>query len=864
MSEFNYFSAVDQRPLTREFEEWETVAQRNTIYTMITVVIVTVTSCVVGYYYDYKLITIICNLPAIKLLRNKNVYILTGIYVRQPIIKTILTIISFLTPISLIINVNEALKKKMISILQEEVKEMMISFNKSRKTLDNNWFKNKKHNISTYWANKGLDVKRLNKESTCVRFETLDPINERKQIPDGINFIDEVTTTRSIRHHVNEWGFSDMSDEMHTRSLHKRVASEKIEPSLKVEREFSEIVLRNTTSLDEVKLDNNQLIIKALSTSGTAGQYAKKSQIEEIWKNPTNQSMIDLWKDRVERNFLNTFLTNYIPEPIIGYMLYRKREILPYDENGDIKITRLMNSPNLITRVQDSVVHGKMNEAIVRARTRRIANVGINIFVELKMILVRDVSKIVIEWDISDFDGGQTAHQLAANCNARLEYGIRINQKIEELAYMIPRYKRHIIRIVRSTWGITYIVIGQQASGDNTTSDDNSEKSAAFVVLFLNKLFKKLGWKVLTEKDFEKELKTNSNKGAFVTKSGIIGEWHASTHGDDAVIVMTDCVGDHVQMSELIEETGRSLGWKVKKEELVINKSLQDGRAKFLSHGVKPRTYIDSENKLRLTFATVVRDLPRLINKWAKNAEMTDDYTKENLAKLTSKYMSFLMTSLGQPLIMALSLYAMIKLRSYMIVQEGQYTWAGIKAQTVADILLTNMISMQVPIDWNGTVWRYIELIDDETDEVLRVLYDMEKHMNETLISTGSKERVYSLQSTIEKNRFDYQLLLDKSTKYMKIMDKISHITKPKESIVWWETVDQKEQNIKMKESEEKALEKEKITSCGHVEENNYKNKSQFRINIMCEECWEKRKERVYEQINIQLIKVSTTKDDDT
>lgn len=845
----------DDRPFKEEFNDWQKEAdfermKTKTIIIIIAIILLIIILKIRIYYGTYILVVSLLN--ALKLLNpfSKNIDFLTCMRKHTSIIWNIISITLILTnPTNLLLNMSLKIENKLREIAVMSAYKLSRKYAYTRRKTHKIFLKNEKHNIDDYWKEKGLNMSVLNEESTNVIFETKEPLKQDSQVYQGVDMRDYYDVPKYILMKADAWGFSDLSDEMHAKSLHKRIAARKEEYKVKEIEEFNKNLIIASNSLQNIEIPDQKLLLKALATPGTAGQFAKRSVYEKLWKDQTAKDFIEVWESVIGKMLELVLVTNYIPENIIGYMLYRKREILPIDENGKVKITRLMNSPNLVARIADSVVFGEMNEAIILGRKTRRSNVGINIFTELKQILIYDENKVHIEWDISDFDGGQCAMQLAGNCMARVNYGIKNKKLINKIMYLIARYERHMNKEVKSTWGIIYRVLGQQASGDITTSDDNSEKSNAFCMMLLkaiNNEIKKLNLKI----KYENKTYDEYNQGPEIT--GIIN--HEVVHGDDGNLTMVKPPISGEKLKEIIFNVGKSIGWKVKPEDFAVNTALQDGKAKFLSHGVKLRE-IKYDDETILTFAVIVREKERLYNKWCKAAELDNKLTAITKSKLVSKYLSFTLTSLGHPEIIVASMYMLMQLRAPLIEMKGQYSWMGLSAKTINDITLDKIVTLQLPLKTNANPIG-IKLYDDEYSMVQEVIIKMVNEFNELNEKQNNKRKYRKIEPEISdfiKNDF---LMVNELviiiTMYYEILEKMSAISKPKESERWWEMIEQEERKVEGKEGK-----LGKLTYCQHIikEKRNSETTTEYNVGLYCATCWEQRKEKFYEKIYVKITK---------
>lgn len=823
---FLYTITADNRQSAQAIAAWETDKQSSIYKTLAFVfvhMIVIIMLCIFIFKTKafYSVIIYICmmcklifKLEKITILRN-----------RTSIPKFMLLLLHLTaSPWAILRNMDERLQKLIIECEELLWHKTLREHNVSRYHIDTKFNKEKINDISPYWEAAGLTIPESLAILSCVRVKAIDPLKEtlhkerscfkmHKLFITDISLIDE----------AEKWNEADLSDVMHCQSILRRVIGNKQEPDLTKNVDFLAYIVASLSQLHPVDIPNEELVIKALSTPGSAGQFAKKSQIEKLWKANDNEDMISTWLSAVGEIINATAVTGYIPEEIVEYMLYRKREALPYTPEGKIKVTRLMNAPNLVVRITDSVVLGKLNRDYENKRAMRIPNIGLNIFIEMKMIIVQNTDFKYMELDISDFDGGITSFQILANGYARFKACTSGKQELSELLYLRPRYLKHAIRTVKSTWGISYSVVGQQASGDITTSDDNSEKSAVVAARIVDTC----------------------------RSHNLIEDSYVRTHGDDNLTMMKLSETTSIStIKQLATEIIKSTGWQMKPESLIITDGLQNGEPMFLSHSVKEKRFASMSMSRTLTFATLVRDHERLVAKWSIAAEVDEELSAIASCKLVSKYLSFLMASLGHPDVMMACVVALIKLRSCMIITEGQYTWLGVRATTVEDVTLNKMIELQLPVTLT-TVYSYIEVTDQEkqTIDLLEVEYN--KTLDKLTRETGIRYNTRHLVTQYEGSWWNYQCTLESLVCNYIDIDRVTNFKRPAESIKWWES------NFFVSPSDFSFIDNTlgSITKCDHYDCDIYKTVTIWSVNYMCDKCWDERKEHQYTTINCKIIK---------
>jgi hypothetical protein len=704
---------------------------------------------------------------------------------------------------------------------------------KSRKTINHMYLENKPNTVADYWKELGLNEHR-DESSNCV-VTAIEPIRPKTENSACYMYHKTFSSEFFFYKLASKWTNADQTDEMHVKSLNKRLLGKKKNSNRAVSLEFVKVMMDIYRDLPYKKESNQFKVHAALATDGTAGQFSKRSKFEEIWKDPSSPEVEKFWLDLIEDLTNDVFTLGLITHDMVSYMLYVKREALPI-EKGEVKVTRIMNSPNLVIRIADSVMMHSMNGAFELVREKIQPTIGLNIFVELKMILIKNDTVTHMELDVSDFDGGLTCEQILGNGLARVS---RLNGQIskfsdpndlftiiKEICYVRPRYKAHCFRHVSSTFGISYDVAGSQASGDGTTSDDNSVKSAAFGRLLLNGL----------------------------RKQGVISDYELKTHGDDHIsnIVKTVNASNYMIEQEVMR-AANNLGWLVKENSLIFTHAKQDGKAKFLSHGVTIRQFRTSDNDV-LEFAVVTRDLERLYAKLSICAEYNNILTRVQRCKFTSKLMSFWVANLGHPDVMYFCMLALIDVHSYAIKETGQYSWSGVTHESVRSFSLTDLIKLQLPLETDNK-FRYIKITGWEAIRMTQT----RKVFKERIFKNESvKKYIDCFEPQVCPGMwFDYSTTFKYVRIVMEALDRASYIYKPKDSVKWWEDKIQPDDTEKRKQEIKNKHDVGKVLRCEHMTlPQKCNNVCKYDIKISCKECFDKRQEKMYENINCCLMKL--------
>lgn len=192
------------------------------------------------------------------------------------------------------------------------------------------------YEIDEYWEKKGLKKERLIKEAKNMRLRAMYP--EKPKDRNKVTFDTRKHLNKQIVLHqyAQGWAASDMTDSMHVKSIYKRIVGIRYPYVTAKQKEFADILIKLADELPKVIITEEEAIMKALGTSGTAGQFAKRSTMEEIWKDKNNEMGVELWYKITRQIRLLVMLTDKIPQPLVQYMLYRKAEALPI-ENGELK-----------------------------------------------------------------------------------------------------------------------------------------------------------------------------------------------------------------------------------------------------------------------------------------------------------------------------------------------------------------------------------------------------------------------------------------------------------------------------------------------------------------------------------------------
>jgi hypothetical protein len=414
----------------------------------------------------------------------------------------------------------------------------------------------------------------------------------------------------------------------------------------------------------------------------------------------------------------------------------------------------------------------------------------------------------------------------------------RCEVDIKEMCYIIPRYKAHMIRTVKSTSGIECSVVGQQASGDITTADDNSGKTIGFMANVYNELVYQ---NIIDHNKNEEFLNAIESK-----KIGI------DITGDDTGFMCKIIKNDYSTIEEVYNNQASKFGWNVKAGSFSITTLVQDGNSEYLSHSVKRRSIYSRNFYYTSQFAMLVRPRQRAIAKAMFAPEIEQNIGVKLRSKLASKYLSLMMTSIGMPELIAIGMLGLITVRSSASDYIGSYAWAGIKANTVADLDINKMVRLQTGVEFEDIRFDWVQLFDGE-EEYIRLV------MDEIIVKMKEAKETYGLQieddlrslKVIRENKWNVRAAIKSVEMMYKKMDKASYISKNKLDCPWWEI---NEETILPQENTSLIGE---VRGCGHVTIPKCKVKTEFDVIVKCKDCYSQDIEQRYEGINMMLERIN-------
>lgn len=736
-------------------------------------------------------------------------------------------------------------KKQLCNVFIDDMRNRYKKYRYQWSELDQRYMKKEKNKIADYWEQRGLNDAEIKKRTCCIRFTANEPMYDKEFIQDTADIADIVGDKAAICKRTKNWTYADMSDEAHVKSIYKRLCSPKIIINLKSIDDMEKVLDDTLTLLEKVKYTDEELIRKAIASDGSAGQFAKRSQFEGMWKASTSEESPKIWKGITEQIFRICYLTNELPDAMIEYMLYRKREAITKNDEGVAKETRLMNSPNLVARICDSVSFGNFNEAVVLSRFVDSSSIGMNIFVEMKLIMNFNPFMVTIASDFKDYDGSQHPGHGFQIGITRLKY-MRDNDEGEhKMGYMATRYEKHMNRVVNSTSGMSYHTIGQQASGDITTSDDNTLKTKSVCTRIVTELIEK----GMIEFEFKKITLPNLRKSSKVNLN--------ITSDDQLINVTPTPKWDPNQVASIFDKKSVEMGWAIKEGSFFVAPMDQRGGNEYLSHHVKRRSVYSRHFAREYRGAFVTRPIDRAYGKWRYSAELDKSYSRANKAKMVSKYLTTMATSIGNPELIFASAHALYALRSSCGSYKQSYSWQGVTAKTIGDIDLNTMIELQFNVMLDDEI-EWIEITREEKSIIEEIVDDF-KHAVYKDVADGQIPKIKwdKEWELVHGNACHYRGLCELLVKLYTALSSASRLAIAPDTKQWWDTKQVGEGLIITKETRQIGG----VVNCGHIDTPKLKGKRGiYRNKFVCEECFNKNIEKYYHDI-VMMVKEKDIKE---
>jgi len=224
-------------------------------------------------------------------------------------------------------------------------------------------------------------------------------------------------------------------------------------------------------------------------------------------------------------------------------------------------------------------------------------------------------------------------------------------------------------RKIESSWGISIDIIGQQPSGDITTSDDNSARSATFVIV-VSMMYKnevKCRWSI-KEPIYDR-------KGMYKFSDY---QYDSQTTGDDFLTKIGRQVSEKETVDNMIM-TAKTIGWSLK--ECNAYPSVEDGGVPIsLGHSVEPVTIIINNELEHITIGMIMRPgrvlYPKMLFKAGEFNKMTLTMRQNIMAKM----LSYIYMLWGMPEVVVTALYIACEIGLPIPNKDKlPYTWSKAK-----------------------------------------------------------------------------------------------------------------------------------------------------------------------------------------
>lgn len=624
--------------------------------------------------------------------------------------------------------------------------------------------------ISKYWAEKGMESSRLHN----VELVFDDPVKEHENILPGLTLYNHIDTPSYANALAETNGFADQSDTMHVKAIVKRIAGPKTQPDKKTIERFM-VKMNNLYGNLETYIEPFQHYInKALTTRGSAGQFAKHADFGILWKNSEFEMETKAWEDMVSLLYASIYNGLPVPLSIETYMIYRKMEILPKDEEGNMKVTRLMQAPNLVIRVADSCTFTPYNEYFSIHRDQVIPNIGLRIERQLAIQIGMTDLMMHVESDFSDYDGSQSSGILRAcklpRMNTWTKSKVSHEEKRTQLSYLNYKYNLLMTRPVNTTWGIHGKLFAQQASGDITTSDDNSTRSAVYLTMveeaFIDEILRDGSWNEIRQLSCDENNTDKIPEASGIKICQMSSEMIKQYTNDNKIEIQSEIIdnvkktaGDdtHVKLGMTIDtdkykqncyKMAKKLGFNLK--EVNIIKPIDfGGKPVILGHSVEwIYAYV---NETQLMVPVIMRPDDRLYGKMLKNANIGDKMTTRAREITLAKSLSYIYMLWGMPEVVLINLAIAIQVSAKQPQVGGDlaYSWNATKIpldgyhpinpfiSTTGIIPTTNGLKVYNPNRRNYQI-EAIHLLTSVLDRYLGPQND-----NEAYVIAGEKAIVY-------------------------------------------------------------------------------------------------------------------------
>lgn len=640
--------------------------------------------------------------------------------------------------------------------------------------------------ISNYWKEHGLN----NNEINYISINAEDPDRLRSEATEGFDLKDHIQTPGVFIDKAKDCDFARQDDYMHVMAIYKRLAGERENPT---ESGLNEMY--NTALSDWVlplkSIEYEKSIHKAISTKGTAGQWAKRTMIAENWKNLEDENCLNIWCEITPQFIYNVSHKLYRNKDFTNYSLYRKVEVLPLDIDGNVKITRLIQAASLPLRVADSLIFESFNDSMVKHRLIKYSDIGLRIERELPIFLNPFTDDKYIICDFSDFDGHQHPRHMSIGKICRMTSNLNSKQSYKDVLishyYLRNKYDIHLNRTVVSSWGLTFKMYGTLASGDIVTSDDNTLKTATFL------------------KMVEKRIRIFADQEKWCVNYKAVG---------DDVKIRIGSNADSNIVSQGILKVAKDVGYKLK--ECIIYKSYKQG-GKCISLGHTVELVLVALDDEILTIPIIARPDDRLWTKFYKSAELSPQLTYKTKQIIASKMMSYIYMLWAMPEVELIALSVILRLgidefgeKEY----DKPYTWRNINIDYTT---ITESLGLYLATGINNRTVKWINNANRMDEQQIACNYFIET------------VRHYGIE-------IDHEEIIAKNN-YMKV-----NVFNIIEKIFSNKKIKVKRGNYGIADGMESYC--TKIHACRHVKENITITTDNFDLHIYCNDCiktWSRR-----------------------
>jgi len=559
--------------------------------------------------------------------------------------------------------------------------------------IDRDWLSGHTENIGEYWRSKGVK----NEHNSAVRVMELNAIMERttERARTGGNdrYLDWdrlVTPPHSVKLLTQSYHHSEHTDAMMAKALNKRLLHSKQPVSIRMLKRFYDITVNTYSKYKGLDIGEREGVKRTMRSEGSSGQYAKHTVMEERWKDVNDEFMVDYWVAILPLVRATVILGTHDQETK-EYRIYQKEETLPYDEAGNMKVTRLIQASSLQVRFCDSRPFAYLNDVISEMRFTEVCQVGINMVVEIAHICRARNGYYKTVMDMSQYDSTQHPWQVAACRDARVLHGLNNGMPLDLLVYMGYKYDLQIFKSSVYDDDIELTICGGQASGDITTSDDNSIRNATFITLVKEELTGRYG----------------TTTGALITPY---------TMGDDSITEIPDCIDKQIVTATVLK-VSTALGWSCR--ELEHSQPGQHGV--FLAHTCRMVSFGLVENNAKYSKLMLWREGARPIAKlWLSGEKRGKISGTRGRSIIASKALSFAftLTFMTDILLTCMLVFSLCNTEMLANKEHYNYVMRTSLASIPSSFNLAAMLELQT-----GMVGRleWIEILDERLDMTIDV-----------------------------------------------------------------------------------------------------------------------------------------------